>query len=279
MSGLLVFLRREGGEQVGVEVDADASVDTLSGEAQKLWGPRARELRFQGAILKSGSALADTGVCSQSVVDVCMGITIRFECDYDLWLDMKGVRIEIPAGLLPDISLGARHSGYHTILAVHAAPEGCGLTPGMVLSTEFVLLYPPRRLSRFYRRVSPDESVSLEEVVQASGGRPQRPESGFTAVEISAASPPGVYTVGADPDGTVLSAFRKTNIAADVYRQIEDLRPDAEKVEFTVHTTSSCTRIPHDAIVSRVVEEYADDGEDGPVIMFEEIGDLDLFDE
>jgi len=284
MSGLLVFLRREGGEQVGVEVDAGASVDTLSEEAQKVWGPRAKELRFQGKILKGGSALADTGVCSQSVVDVCMGITIRFECEYYLWLDMKE-GIEIPAGLLPDIFVRVRRveGRFEHKLVVHAAPEGCGLTPGMELEKKFVLVYPSGRDSRWWERVGLDEPVSMEEVVRASdtkSGFPPELYGDFTAMEIKEASP-GVYTVGADPDETVLSAFGKTEIAADVYGRIKDSRPDAEKVEFIVHTTSKREekeKVPHDAIVSRVAEEYADGGEDGLVIMFQEFGDFGLFD-
>eukprot|EP00756_Hemistasia_phaeocysticola_P066964 Hpha_TRINITY_DN9620_c0_g1::TRINITY_DN9620_c0_g1_i1::g.184361::m.184361 len=68
---LLVFARAPGLDPVAVEVGADGTVGDLLAECRKIAGmAHVSEVSFGGHMLAPGTALADTGLSSQSVVDL-----------------------------------------------------------------------------------------------------------------------------------------------------------------------------------------------------------------
>jgi len=342
MSGLLLYLCRNGGEKVDVQLDPDDSVTTLSNRAQQLWGPCWRELRYQGAILESGLALADAGVCSQSVVEVIWRIEIRFKCDFALWVRInKSITVDIPVKLLGRVRVRSLHDDQGMGMEVHEAPEGCGLTAGMLVCTgpfyplsAGVCGYIKLVFSTHENRIAVDcqqwnEPVSLLELVsgvsvpdldrilpalsvtEASENRPSglqtddevivytkdgvEVEDGDDFISTGAAlnrddvdvdnvppqNPPRlpaalkkllrdrlqavrilafpsltVYTVRPDPDGTMLSAFRETEIAAEVLNEVKD-----DDIRFQAAHTQP--EVSGGATVSTITDSYGAAGQTG----------------
>eukprot|EP00756_Hemistasia_phaeocysticola_P003279 Hpha_TRINITY_DN1215_c0_g1::TRINITY_DN1215_c0_g1_i1::g.44890::m.44890 len=107
MSGMVLFLRMEEGQQTGVEFSVNAGVDDVLLQARRLYGESVLGIRHAGEDLKEGMSLADAGVSSQSVVDAVSGVVLRIIPAWETWIlrsattapfnlkDMDTVHLEI----------------------------------------------------------------------------------------------------------------------------------------------------------------------------------------
>eukprot|EP00756_Hemistasia_phaeocysticola_P066965 Hpha_TRINITY_DN9620_c0_g2::TRINITY_DN9620_c0_g2_i1::g.184362::m.184362 len=128
---LLVFARAPGLDPVAVEVGADGTVGDLLAECRKIAGmAHVSDVSFGGCLLAPGTALADTGLSSQSVVELgANALSAAKLC----------VATELPTcqpGLVSKehITLEKVEEGWTVSINMQTKPDGVGSFQGVCVS-------------------------------------------------------------------------------------------------------------------------------------------------